>query len=147
MISVTQLLIPITGRFVCTNKNDDTRRYPYMYIMVHDNTMGYGNFYTLQTPTITLPKTLEVSQREIMTAWCFIFCFFFSTWPIQGWLSPKSTPTLITQFFASKFIKVELNSNHLESFSQLQSKIKISDSGIRKNVLGSIFQRPNPLLK
>ena len=136
---------------MCTTKNDDTRRYPYMYVNVwHNNAWQYnggmGIFTLYKRQPSHFPKPWRYPNVKLWQHDALYFAFF-STWPIQGWLSSKSTPTLITQFFASKCIKVELNSNHLKSFSQLQNKIKISDSGIRKNVFGSIFQRPKSIVK
>ena len=115
-----RLQIPISGRFVCTTKNDDTRRYSYMYIIVWRNNawqdIGGMGIFTLYEPQ---PSHFSKAWRfPEVTSWKHVTLYFalFSALPIQGWLSSRNTPTLITQFFVPKFIKVELNSNHWKLF-------------------------------
>ena len=57
-----RLQIPITGRFVCTTKYDDTRRYPYMYNIVWRNNAwqyngGMGIFTLYKPQPSNFPKS------------------------------------------------------------------------------------------
>ena len=118
--------IPISGRFVCTTKNENKRMHPYMYItgivwcIMHVNTMGIGNFYTLQTPIISLPKSLEGPLKWNNASMSLhIVLLYMLTHP--GMTLFWKHFTLIDQFFFTSKYKSWAKFQSLENFSQLQN--------------------------
>ena len=121
--------MPSSGRLVCTTKNENKRMHPYMYIIVwcimHVNTMGIGNFYTLQTPIITLPKSLEGPLKWNNASMSLhIELLYMLTHPRMTLFWKHFT--LIDQFFSHQNIKIEPNSNHWKIFPNCRIKSKIS---------------------